>query len=53
LAHLGRGAPIVSQMSDFKRPKAVAFGPIPRTSTGKFQKFMLRDEVKSAKAISK
>jgi fatty-acyl-CoA synthase len=41
-----------SQMSGFKTPKAVVFGPIPKTSTGKIQKFMLRDQVDSAKAIS-
>ena len=40
-----------SQMPGFKTPKAVVFGPIPKTSTGKIQKFMLRDQVKSAKAI--
>jgi fatty-acyl-CoA synthase len=40
------------QMSGFKTPKAVVFGPIPKTSTGKIQKFMLRDQVDSAKAIS-
>ena len=33
------------QMSGFKTPKAVVFGPIPKTSTGKIQKFMLRDQV--------
>jgi fatty-acyl-CoA synthase len=41
-----------AHMPGFKTPKAVVFGPIPKTSTGKIQKFMLRDEVKSAKAIS-
>jgi fatty-acyl-CoA synthase len=41
-----------AQMSGFKTPKAVVFGPIPKTSTGKIQKFMLRDQVNSAKAIS-
>ncbi|MEA2823274.1 MAG: 3-(methylthio)propionyl---CoA ligase [Bradyrhizobium sp.] len=41
-----------SQMPGFKTPKAVVFGTIPKTSTGKIQKFMLRDQVKSAKAIS-
>ena len=41
-----------AQMPGFKTPKAVVFGPIPKTSTGKIQKFMLRDEVKSAEAIS-
>jgi fatty-acyl-CoA synthase len=40
------------RMSGFKTPKAVVFGPIPKTSTGKIQKFMLRDRVDSAKAIS-
>ena len=41
-----------SQMSGFKTPKAVVFGPIPKTSTGKIQKFLLRNQVESAKAIS-
>jgi fatty-acyl-CoA synthase len=41
-----------SQMSGFKTPKTVVFGPIPKTSTGKIQKFMLRNQVDSAKAIS-
>jgi fatty-acyl-CoA synthase len=40
------------RMSGFKTPKAVVFGPIPKTSTGKIQKFLLRNEVQSAKAIS-
>jgi fatty-acyl-CoA synthase len=39
------------QMPGFKTPKAVVFGPIPKTSTGKIQKFVLRDQVHSAKAI--
>jgi len=29
----------------------VVFGPIPKTSTGKIQKFMLRNQVDSAKAF--
>jgi fatty-acyl-CoA synthase len=41
-----------AQMSGFKTPKAVVFGPIPKTSTGKIQKFLLRNQVNSAKAIS-
>jgi fatty-acyl-CoA synthase len=41
-----------SHMSGFKTPKAVVFGTIPKTSTGKIQKFMLRNQVDSAKAIS-
>jgi len=39
-------------MSGFKTPKAVIFGTIPKTSTGKIQKFLLRSQVDSAKAIS-
>ncbi|ABD88258.1 acyl-CoA synthetase [Rhodopseudomonas palustris] len=39
-------------MPGFKTPKVVTFATIPKTSTGKIQKFMLRDQVKSAKAIS-
>jgi fatty-acyl-CoA synthase len=39
-------------MSGFKTPKAVVFGVIPKTSTGKIQKFLLRNQVDSAKAIS-
>jgi fatty-acyl-CoA synthase len=40
------------QMSGFKTPKDVVFGPIPKTSTGKIQKFLLRNQMQSAKAIS-
>ncbi|SEI02645.1 acyl-CoA synthetase [Tardiphaga sp. OK245] len=36
-----------AQMPGFKTPKAVVFGVIPKTSTGKIQKFLLRDQVKS------
>jgi fatty-acyl-CoA synthase len=32
-------------------PKRVIFGPLPKTSTGKIQKFMLRQQAKSAAAI--
>jgi acyl-CoA synthetase (AMP-forming)/AMP-acid ligase II len=39
-------------MSGFKTPKAIVFGVIPKTSTGKIQKYLLRNEVQSAKAIS-
>jgi 3-(methylthio)propionyl---CoA ligase len=41
-----------SHMSGFKTPKVVVFGPIPKTSTGKIQKFILRNQMQSAKAIS-
>ena len=40
------------QMSGFKTPKVVVFGPIPKTLTGKIQKFLLRNQMQSAKAIS-
>jgi fatty-acyl-CoA synthase len=38
-------------MARFKAPKAVVFGPLPRTSTGKIQKFLLRERAKSTAAI--
>ena len=33
-------------MARFKAPKRVIFGPLPKTPTGKIQKFLLRDQVK-------
>lgn len=39
------------RLAHFKAPKRVVFGPLPKTSTGKIQKFVLRDRVKSASAI--
>jgi fatty-acyl-CoA synthase len=33
-------------MASFKIPKAVVFGPLPKTSTGKIQKFVLRERAK-------
>ena len=38
-------------LARFKAPKRVIFGELPKTSTGKIQKFMLREMAKSAKAI--
>ena len=38
-------------LARFKVPKKVVFGTLPKTSTGKIQKFMLRDSVKSSSAI--
>ena len=35
----------------YKIPKTVVFGPLPKTSTGKIQKFVLRQQAKSASAI--
>nr|MDJ0938092.1 AMP-binding protein [Kiloniellales bacterium] len=34
-------------MARYKAPKTVVFGPLPKTSTGKIQKFVLRDKAKS------
>jgi fatty-acyl-CoA synthase len=33
-------------MAHFKAPRSVVFGPLPKTSTGKVQKFVLRDQAK-------
>jgi fatty-acyl-CoA synthase len=33
-------------MASFKVPKRVVFGPLPKTSTGKVQKFVLRERAK-------
>ena len=40
-----------AHMARFKVPKKVIFGPLPKTSTGKIQKFILRQQAKSAMAI--
>ena len=40
-----------ARMARFKAPKTVVFGPLPKTSTGKIQKFVLRDRAKSTSAI--
>jgi fatty-acyl-CoA synthase len=34
-------------MARFKVPRTVVFGPLPKTSTGKIQKFVLRDKAKA------
>ncbi|MDH7795568.1 MULTISPECIES: acyl-CoA synthetase [unclassified Beijerinckia] len=41
-----------TQLASFKVPKAVVFGIIPKTSTGKIQKFQLRSQVGSVKAFA-
>ena len=33
-----------SRLAHFKCPKEIAFGPLPKTSTGKIQKFVLREQ---------
>jgi fatty-acyl-CoA synthase len=40
-----------AHMARFKVPKQVIFGPLPQTSTGKIQKFVLRQQLQSASAI--
>jgi fatty-acyl-CoA synthase len=34
------------RLARFKIPRTVVFGPLPKTSTGKIQKFLLRDQAK-------
>jgi fatty-acyl-CoA synthase len=38
-------------LAGYKVPKDVRFEPIPKTATGKIQKFQLRERAKSASAI--
>jgi len=38
-------------LAGFKMPKAFEFGELPKTSTGKIQKFVLRERARSAAAI--
>ncbi len=40
-----------AHLARFKAPKRVVFGELPKTSTGKIQKFILRETAKSAQAI--
>ena len=40
-----------AHMARFKAPKRVVFGTLPKTSTGKIQKFILREQAKSVSAI--
>jgi fatty-acyl-CoA synthase len=35
------------QLAHYKSPKTVVFGPLPKTSTGKIQKFVLRHEAEN------
>ena len=35
-----------THLARFKVPKSVVFGVIPKTSTGKLQKFRLREQIK-------
>jgi fatty-acyl-CoA synthase len=40
-----------AHLARFKVPRTVVFGVLPKTSTGKIQKFILRQQAKSAEAI--
>ena len=40
-----------ARMARFKAPRTVVFGALPKTSTGKIQKFLLRERAKSTAAI--
>ena len=40
-----------ANMARYKAPRRVVFGPVPKTSTGKIQKYVLRERVKSTLAI--
>ena len=39
-----------SNLAHFKVPKTIVFGPLPKTSTGKIQKFVLREQAKALNA---
>jgi fatty-acyl-CoA synthase len=39
------------RLARFKSPKEVVLGPLPKTSTGKIQKFVLREQARSVAAI--
>ncbi|MGH6919022.1 MAG: AMP-binding enzyme, partial [Geminicoccaceae bacterium] len=39
-------------MAHFKVPRTVVFGPLPKTSTGKIQKFVLREQAKQLDAVA-
>jgi fatty-acyl-CoA synthase len=40
-----------SRLAHYKVPKTIIFGPLPKTATGKIQKFALRQRARSAAAI--
>ncbi len=40
-----------SRLARYKVPREVVFGPIPKTATGKIQKFVLRQQLKSVDAL--
>jgi len=40
-----------NHLAKFKLPKRIVLGSLPRTSTGKVQKYLLREQLNSASAI--
>jgi len=38
-------------LARFKAPRSIVFGELPKTSTGKIQKFVLREKARSVSAI--
>ncbi len=40
-----------TQLAHFKAPREIVFGELPKTSTGKLQKFILRERTKATQAI--
>jgi fatty-acyl-CoA synthase len=40
-----------ANLPHFKAPRAVVFGPVPKTATGKIQKNLLREQARSSSAI--
>jgi fatty-acyl-CoA synthase len=38
-------------MAHFKAPRTVVFGPLPKTSTGKIQKYLLREQAKNLDVV--
>ena len=41
-----------AHLARFKVPRQVVFGPLPKTSTGKIQKFVLREQMRSASSMA-
>ncbi|PWV61085.1 acyl-CoA synthetase [Plasticicumulans acidivorans] len=41
-----------TQMAGYKVPRTIVFGPLPKTSTGKIQKFILRNQAKELGSLS-
>jgi fatty-acyl-CoA synthase len=38
-----------ANLAHFKIPRRIVFGPLPKTSTGKIQKYVLRGQAQSVK----